>query len=47
MSRQNLLTKMQRRNLESLTMEDFDDKYVRHAFITKVFGIIAVSVIQY
>ncbi|XP_011182293.1 protein lifeguard 1 [Zeugodacus cucurbitae] len=43
MSRQQLLYKMQRRDLESLTFEDFDDKYVRHAFITKVFGIIAVQ----
>ncbi|XP_011207999.2 protein lifeguard 1 [Bactrocera dorsalis] len=45
MSRQNLLNKMQRRDLESLTFEDFDDKYVRHAFITKVFGIIAVQLL--
>ncbi|XP_017468137.1 PREDICTED: protein lifeguard 1-like [Rhagoletis zephyria] len=34
---------MLKRDVESLNIEDFDDRYVRHAFISKVFAIIAAQ----
>ncbi|XP_053966597.1 protein lifeguard 1-like [Anastrepha ludens] len=36
---------MRKRDLESLTFEDFDDKYVRHAFISKVFAILSAQLV--
>ncbi|CAD7015251.1 unnamed protein product [Ceratitis capitata] len=36
---------MIRRDVESFNMEDFDDRYVRHAFISKVFGILGAQIV--